>query len=115
MPVVGPTEFGHIFVDGKKYEHDVIIDYTGRVEKGWLKTRHLVDKEEFKQLSKSNPEVILIGNGQYGDCEVSDEFVELAESKGIEVIIKETKEAVEKFNELVKNGKKVVAYMHVTC
>jgi hypothetical protein len=115
MVRVDSTEFGSIVIDGKKYEHDVIVDWNGKVEKGWLKTRHLVDKEEFEEFRKRKPEIILIGSGQYGDCEVSDSFVELAENENIEVIVKDTPEAIEKFNELVKEGKKVLAYFHVTC
>lgn len=115
MVSIDSTEFGSITVDGKTYEHDVIIDYTGKIEKGWLQTRHLIDRKEFEEFLKKDPDVILIGNGQYGECEVSDEFVSLAESKGIEVIIKDTKDAIKKFNELVEAGKRVVAYMHVTC
>lgn len=115
MVTIDSTEFGSITIDGKKYEHDVVIDPSGKVEKGWLRTRHLIDREEFEEFSKKNPEIILIGNGQYSECEVSDEFANLAESEGIEVIIKDTPEAIKKFNELVKSGKKVLAYMHVTC
>jgi hypothetical protein len=41
---IDSTEFGSITIDGKKYEHDVILDWTGRVDKGWLHTIHLIDK-----------------------------------------------------------------------
>jgi len=115
MMTINSTEFGSITIDGKKYEHDVILDWTGKVEKGWLHTRHLIDKFEFEEFEKRKPEIILIGAGQYGDCEVSESFVQLAEKKNIEVIVKDTPEAIKKFNELVKNGKKVLAYFHVTC
>ena len=113
--MIDSTEFGSVTIRGKKYEHDVVINYRGEVKKGWLQTRHLIDKKEFFGFLEENPDVILVGSGQYGDCEVSDDFVKLAEEKGIEVIIKDTPEAIKKFNELLKAGKKVVAYIHVTC
>lgn len=113
--MIDSTEFGSITVNGKKYEHDIVIDYKGNVKKGWLQTRHLVAEKEFFDFVKEDPEIILIGNGQYGSAEVSDEFVRLAEEKGVEVIIKETPDAIKKFNELIETGKKVVAYIHVTC
>lgn len=115
MVEINSTEFGSITIDGKRYENDVVVNYKGKIEKGWLQTRHLVGKKELSDFVREKPEIILIGNGQYGDCQVSDDFVELAEKKGLEVIIKETPEAIKKFNELIKFGKKVVAYMHVTC
>ena len=113
--MIDSTEFGSITIDGKKYEYDVVVSYDGKIRKGWLQTRHLIDKKEFSDFVKEKPEIIIIGNGQYGDCGVSDDFVKLAEEKGIEVIIKETPDAIKKFNELVETGKKVIAYIHVTC
>lgn len=113
--MIDSTEFGSIIVDGKKYEHDIVIDYKGNVKKGWLQTRHLVAEKEFSDFLKEYPEIIIIGNGQHGEVEVSDEFIRLAEEKGIEVIIKETPKAIKKFNELIKAGKKVIVYIHVTC
>ncbi|MEM5869615.1 MAG: MTH938/NDUFAF3 family protein [Candidatus Aenigmatarchaeota archaeon] len=112
---IDSTDFGYIIVEGKKYEHDVLVSYRGKVSKVQLQTRHLISKKEFSDFLKEAPEIIVIGNGQYGACEVSEEFLNLAKEKGIEVIIKETPEAISYFNEFLKAGKKVVAYMHVTC
>lgn len=111
---IDSTEFGSITIEGKRYSHDVVVSYKGKIEKGWLQTRHLINEKEFLEFLKEDPEVIVIGNGQYGACEVSNNFKKLAEDKGIEVIISKTPEAIEKFNELVK-AKKVVAYFHTTC
>jgi hypothetical protein len=112
---IDSTTFGSIKIEGKEYKHDVIVNWKGEVKKGWLQTRHLVNKKEFFDLAKENPEVIVIGNGQYGACEVSEDFIKLAKEKGIELVIEDTSHAIQKFNELAKKGKKVVAYMHVTC
>jgi len=110
MVNIDSTEFGYIIIDGKKYTDDVIVNWKGEVKKGWLQTRHLIDRKEFFDFLKENPEVIVIGNGQYGLCKVSEDFINLAKEKGIEVIIKDTPNVIEIFNKLVKAG-----YMHVTC
>jgi len=46
---------------------------------------------------------------------VDDEVVEYFRNKGLEVYIAETGKAVEKYNELVKQGKRVIALFHLTC
>ena len=114
MIKIDSTRFGSITINGKKYNHDVTVNYRGKIEKGWLQTRHLIDEKEFFDFLKENPEIIVIGNGQYGACGVSNTFKKLAEERGIGVIVSKTPEAIEKFNELVKT-KSVVAYFHVTC
>ena len=112
---IDSTSFGSIKINGKEYEHDVIVNWKGEIKRGWLQTRHLVSEKEFFDLAKENPEVIVIGNGQYSACEVSENFIKLAKKRGIELIVENTPHALQKFNELVKKGKKVISYMHVTC
>jgi hypothetical protein len=112
---IDSTSFGSITINGKEFRHDVIVSWNGEIKEWTLRTRHFIGKEEFASFAKDNPEVIVIGNGQYGACEVSEDFIKLAEEKGIELIIEETPCALKKFNELIENGKKVLAYMHVTC
>lgn len=113
--MIDSTEFGSITANGKKYEHDIVINSEGTIKKGWLQTRHLIGEKEFYDFSKENPEVIIIGNGQYGACDISDDFLNLAEENKIEVIVTNTPDAIKRFNKLVKSEKKIVAYMHVTC
>ncbi len=45
---------------------------------------------------------------------VSTELIKYLESKGIELIIKKTKDACDEYNKLYKD-KKVVAAFHLTC
>lgn len=115
MVRIDSTGFGFIVVDGKRYEHDVIVSYEGKVEKDLLETRHSLSEKEFFRLVRENPEVIIIGTGQHGVCEVSKTFLELAKSRKVEVIVEKSPKAVSKFNELTKAGKRAVAYIHVTC
>jgi hypothetical protein len=112
---IDSTSFGSITINGKKFSHDVIVNSKGEVKESSLQTRHLVNEKEFFDFMKEKPEIIVIGNGQYGACEVSEDFIKLAKEKGIELIVENTPHALQKFNELVKKGKKVIAYMHVTC
>jgi hypothetical protein len=112
MVTIDKTEFGYIVVDGKRYDHDVIITPTKVVE-ARTKTRHEIGVEEFLAMLKEKPEIIVIGTGQYGKMSVSQSFTGRARLRRIETIIETTPQAIERFNSLT--GKKVVAYMHVTC
>jgi hypothetical protein len=114
MVKIDSTSFGKIVIDGKEYKHDVIIDCKGRIKEAKTKIRHLFSKDEFEELSKENPEIIIIGNGQYSAMEVEEEVKRLAKERKIELIVLPTPEAIKKFNELGKN-KRVCAYFHVTC
>ncbi|MEM7821353.1 MAG: MTH938/NDUFAF3 family protein [Candidatus Aenigmatarchaeota archaeon] len=113
--MIDSSEFGFIVVDRKKYNHDVIVTYKGKVKRCELEKRHLFSEKEFLMLLNENPEVIVIGTGQYGECKVSEKILKMVEERGIKIIIKETKEAIIEFNELMEAGKKPVAYIHVTC
>lgn len=59
---IDSTEFGSITIEGKRYSHDVVVSYKGKIEKGWLQTRHLINEKEFLEFLKEDPEVIVIGN-----------------------------------------------------
>jgi hypothetical protein len=115
MVEINSTEFGYITIDGKTYGHDVIVSYTGRVRKGWLQTRHVIAEEDFLDLLKEKPDAIVIGTGQDGCVEISPTVSKLIKETNVEFVTLATPQAIKKFNELIRLGRKVVAYMHVTC
>jgi hypothetical protein len=61
------------------------------------------------------PIAVVIGTGYNGLMRVDKEVIEAFEGKGKKVYIAKTKEAVNLFNDLVKDGKKVLAFFHLTC
>jgi hypothetical protein len=93
MIEINSTTFGSIIINGKKYEHDVII-IEGRVQKARTQIRHLISKKEFEILVKEKPEVIIIGNGQYSAMEVDEEIKNLAKERNVELIVLPTPQAI---------------------
>ena len=74
------SEFGSITVDGKTYDHDVMIGLSGRVSKRKKKlskqqygTSHVVSKAEVKAVFEKGCDVIIIGSGQEGNVHLSPE------------------------------------------
>ncbi len=106
--------FGKIRLDGKEFDHDVIV-YGEIVKKWWRKEGHRVQVEDVKGLIELRPEVVVIGTGYYGVVKVDRDVIDLLKREGIEVVCENSKKAVEIYNEKLKEGKKVALAIHLTC
>ncbi len=115
MTLINSIEFGSITVDSKIYSHDVVVSWDGKIKEAKTFVRHVFGRDEFEELIKKNPEVIVVGTGDPGFLRVSGEIGMLCKQKNIELIEITSKRAIEKFNENIKKGKKVIAFIHVTC
>jgi hypothetical protein len=108
-------KFGKIKIFGKEYNFDVEVRWTGEVFSWWRKEGHTVNSEDVERALKENPEVIIIGTGAYGVCKITKDCEDFIKEKGLELIVDITEKAVEKFNELLKQSKKVIGFFHLTC
>ena len=113
------TEFGSITIDGKLYEHDVVIHLSGKVEKRQKKlskeqygTSHVISKAEAKSVYEDGCDLLIVGAGQQGMVHLSPEAGAYFEKKGCKVVLQPTPEAIRSFNE---SRKKKIGLMHVTC
>jgi len=114
--------FGSITIDGKTYNHDVEVRWDGEVLKWWRKESHIIDVEDLRKALDQNPEVIVIGTGESGLAQVTEEAKREIKSRGIEVIIDLTEEAAKTFNIIKEESKeeegkqkKVIGFFHLTC
>jgi len=113
------TEFGSITIDGKRYEHDVIIRLAGQVEKRRKKlskatygTSHIISKAEAKYVFEDGCKRLVIGSGQEGNVHLSPEASAYFKEKMCHVTVQPTPEAIESFN---RSSEKKIGLMHVTC
>lgn len=74
------TTFGTITIDGKTYEHDVIIRLSGEVAKRKKKlskkyygTSHVLSRDEAKFVFEKGCEQVILGSGQEGNVHLSPE------------------------------------------
>ena len=105
---------GRIVIDGKIYTSDLIL-YPDKIDDSWWrKSGHILRREDLTDVVQYNPGVLIVGTGANGLMKVPNETKEFVESKGIELIVEETKKACETYNEL-KKKKKIVAAFHLTC
>lgn len=106
--------FGTIRLDGKEFRRDVIV-FGEFIKEWWRKEGHRVCIEDVEDLFKLRPEVVVIGTGYYGVMKVDRDVVEKFEDLGIDVICEDSRRAVETYNKLLKEGKKVALAIHLTC
>src|SRR5262249_32965859 len=74
------TSFGTITIDGKTYEHDVLIRLSGEVvkrkkklSKKYYGTSHVLSKEEAKFVFERGCNQLIVGSGQMGNVRLSPE------------------------------------------
>src|SRR5215471_9164534 len=118
MEIEGTT-FGTITIDGKTYEHDVIIRLSGEVvkrkkklSKKYYGTSHLLSKDEAKFVFESGCEQLILGSGQMGNVHLSPEAEAYFAKKGCKVLLQSTPEAIRVFN---RSHAKKIGLFHVTC
>ena len=108
--------FGKITIDRQKYSKDLIIMPSGRIVGPWIRNAgHILEISDIKEILEEAPSVLVIGTGAYGGMKLKNDLsVELRE-KGIDVIARPTKEAVERFNAFQEKSEVVAACFHLTC
>jgi hypothetical protein len=118
MPI-DATEFGAITIEGKTYDHDVVIRLSGKVEKRRKRlskeqygTSHVVSKAEAKFLFEKGCDLLIVGTGQDGNVRLSPEAIAYFAKKDCRVVLQRTPEAILTFNR--SRGRKI-GVMHVTC
>jgi hypothetical protein len=118
-PTIDRTMFGSITIEGEQIKHDVIIRLSGKVKKRKKKlskavygTSHTISLDEAKHVYQKGAERLIVGTGQYGLVELSDEAAAYFQGKGCQVDLLPMKKAIKAWNEA--DGA-VIALFHVTC
>ena len=81
------------------------------VDSGWED----VTVEDIADILDSNPEIVVIGKGSPGLMKTSEPLRERLAAHNIGLIEKKTSKAIEVFNTLFQEGKRVAAGFHVGC
>jgi hypothetical protein len=118
-PHIDSTTFGEIIIDGEKYEYDIFITLDGEIRKRDKKvsksvygTSHKLSKDEAKYIFEKGAKLVVIGSGQDGVLEISDEALSYFEKKGAKVELKRTSEAIKIYN---NSSGAVIGLFHITC
>ncbi len=115
MNLIEDYEFGKIIVNGKIYTRDLIIMPSKIIENWWRKEGHRVQIEDLKEIMNEEISYFIIGIGYYDRVEVDNEVIEFFKKRDIKLLMENSKRAVEDYNILAKEGKKVAIGIHLTC
>lgn len=108
--------FGRIKIDGREYDHDVVIDHGSigkrlkKPSKGFTQFGHT--PLSVKEAIPWNCCRLIIGTGAYGRLPVMDEVLEEAAKRHVELVSLPTTDAIVKVNE---GDTETNAILHVTC
>jgi hypothetical protein len=109
--------FGSIQIDGKSYEHDVVID-GGKIHKRKKKPSKAY-RGAFGHTPLSiaedipwNCQRLVVGTGADGGLPVMEDVKREAQARNVELLVLPTAQAIE---ELAKRSKDTNAILHVTC
>jgi len=112
MPKIDNTYFGAIIINGRKFDSDVVLDWTGDIKP--RPGSHSFTKADLNELMMRDPEVIIVGTGTAGNVKVDADAEIAAKMHGVELIAMLTPLAVAEFNKHAKR-RKAIAVIHVTC
>jgi len=110
--------FGSIEVEGRKYEHDIVIDQGAVRKRSKKPSKPYRDRFGHTPLSVAEeipwggPRVI-IGTGAHGALPIMPEVMEEAARQHIDLVAVPTEQACQLISDL--NPREVHAVLHVTC
>ena len=108
-------DFGYIVIKGKGYDHDVVITPKRVVSDWWRLEGHRLQIPDVRDYLLEDVDAVVIGTGYNGLMRVDSDVIEEFKKRGKEVYVERTKNAVDIYNRLVREGKKVLAFLHLTC
>jgi hypothetical protein len=118
-PRIDGTSFGSVTIEGTTFDHDVIIRRDGTVKKRKKKlskavygTSHVISLDEARHVYQDGAERLILGAGQYGQVELSDEAAAYFNERDCQVDVLPMEEALQAWNQA--EGE-VIGLFHVTC
>jgi hypothetical protein len=119
MTKINKYNFGSIVIDGKEYVRDVLILTDGTIKErepskaGF--SSHKITWGDIAKIANGQPQVIVIGTGASGLAKLSlDAGIKLRKAN-LNLLVLSSSQAVDKFNQLTQEGKRVAALIHITC
>jgi len=112
------VSFGVIEIDGKRFEHDVVIQHGNVTKRRKGPSKPLRDQYRHTPLSEHeeipwSSDRLIIGTGYYGDLPVTADLREEARRRKVELIERPTEQACELLATLEDD--QITAILHVTC
>lgn len=112
--IINAFKPGTITVEGRKYRQDLIV-LRERIICPWYRQEsYIMRKTDIVLPDPDSVREIVIGNGANGIMQVDEEMLKELDALSIPVHIQNTPKACLTFNVLVRSGKNVSGYFHLT-
>lgn len=111
MPI-DSISFGEITIKGKTYYSDVVVTSEDRVS--LLEKTHIISPSLVRKILEKRPDSIVVGVGLEGTVHIHPAVKAALKKKNIRLFVDNTENAVEIFNALQGQRKKVAGIMHIT-
>jgi Uncharacterized conserved protein len=119
QPAIDSTQFGEITIEGKTYAHDVVIGINGKVRNrnkrlssAQYGTSHILSLDEARDVYAAGAALLIVGTGQTGYVELSEQANEYFKQHGCHVLLLPTSQAIETWNSVEEAA---IGLFHVTC
>ncbi|OGR05932.1 MAG: hypothetical protein A3K23_05960 [Desulfobacca sp. RBG_16_58_9] len=111
---VDDYDFGQISIDGRTYRQDLLI-WPGHIKSDWWRAEgHLLQIPDVFEALAADPQVLVVGTGQPGRMQVDPGLEAYLREKGIELVVKPTREACLVINQMA-GKRRWAAALHLTC
>ena len=115
-------KFGSILIDGKAYDYDIEVRWTGEVLPWQRKESHIIDVDDVKRAVDQVPSTLVIGTGEAGVARVTERAQNFIRENNIRLIADRTEQATKTFNVINEESweeegeqDRVVGLFHLTC
>jgi len=112
MPKINSIKYGEIQIDKKTYYSDMLLFWDGK--KALLEKTHIIDLNLLEKILKKRPDSIVIGVGLEGTVKLGPGIREVLKKAKVKLFIDKTLNAMEIYNALQAQGKRVAAIIHAT-
>lgn len=110
LPRIKKAELGKIHINEDIITDDFLLHANG-VDK--LEKSARIGTRELDRLLLHDPQAAILGIGFKGKVKVDQSVMDAAKKSKVDMHILPTPEALKKFQELARSGKKVVAHIHI--
>jgi hypothetical protein len=107
--------YGSIKIDGELYGNDVLILPPTVSSSWWRRDGHRLCVDDLAEVIAFGADSLVVGSGVSNMLQVPPSTIRDMESTGTRVEILPTPAAVERFNQLMLEGERVAAALHLTC
>ena len=97
--MIDSVAMGNLLFKGKVSRSDTIVYKDHMDTRWWIKSRNCINIEDLDSVFAANPKAVAVGLGFKMPITISDAAVEEMKTRGIEVFVGKTDEAVKFFND----------------